>query len=48
MTKEQLVETIKRILNTSVDISFLLRLTASELEKLVACIRARLDQKDHH
>jgi hypothetical protein len=47
MDKEQLVETIKRILKTDYDLSFLLRLRVAELEKLVACIRARIDQKDH-
>jgi hypothetical protein len=47
MDKEQLVETIKRILNTDSDLSFLLRLRTSELERLVACVRARIDQKDH-
>ena len=47
MDKVQLVETIKRILKTDSDLSFLLRLKVPELERLVACIRARIDQKDH-
>jgi hypothetical protein len=44
MTKEQLIETIKRILNTDLDLSFLRKLTEKELETLVASIRERVDR----
>ena len=44
MTKEQLIEIIQRILNTDIDLSFLLQLKEDELEKLVAAIRERIEQ----
>jgi hypothetical protein len=44
MSKEQLLEIIQSILNTDIDLSFLLQLEESELEILVACIRDRIDQ----
>ncbi len=40
MTKEELIETIQRILSTEVDLKFLLQLKQQELETLLACIRA--------
>jgi hypothetical protein len=42
MTKEELLETIQRILSTDVDLTFLLQLKRQELETLLACIRAGL------
>ena len=42
MTKEKLIDTIKRILNTDSDLEFLLQLKKQELETLLACIRAGL------
>ena len=44
MTKEKLIEIVQGILNTDVDLSFLLQLKKSELETLVACIRDRVEQ----
>ncbi len=44
MTKEKLIGIMQGILGTEVDLSFLLQLKKSELETLVACIRARIDQ----
>jgi hypothetical protein len=44
MTKEKLVEKIKQLLKTDSDFSFLLILKKEELERLVACIRDRVDQ----
>lgn len=44
MTKEELIEIIKGILKTDIDLSLLLQLENSELETLVACIRERLEQ----
>jgi len=44
MTKERLVEKIKELLKTDIDLNFLLILEDEELERLVACIRDRVDQ----
>ena len=44
MTKEKLMEIIKEILKTDIDLRFLLQLTETELETLVACIRDRIEQ----
>ena len=47
MTKDQLIETIKKILDTDHDLSFLAKLTVSELETLAATIRGRVDRATH-
>jgi hypothetical protein len=39
MTKEKRIETIQRVLNTDIDLTFLLQLKQTELETLLACIR---------
>jgi hypothetical protein len=44
MTKEKLIEIIKTLLKADADLRFLLQLKEKELEKLVACIRDRIDQ----
>ena len=44
MTKEKLVEKIKELLRTDRDLNFLLQLEKKEIEKLLACIRDRVDQ----
>jgi len=44
MTNEELVKKIEELLNTDADLDFLLALNKKDLEKLVACIRGRLDQ----
>jgi hypothetical protein len=44
MTKEELIEIIKNILKTDLDLGFLVQLKKGELETLVACIRERVDQ----
>ena len=44
MTNEELVKKIKKLLETDADLDFLLVLKKKDLEKLVACIRGRLDQ----
>ncbi len=44
MTKEKLVEKIRELLKTDIDLDFLLILEEEELERLVACIRDRVDQ----
>lgn len=43
MTKEKLIKTIHRVLDTDISLEFLLKLTESELETLIACIRNRVD-----
>ena len=44
MTKEKLIEIVQGILNTDVDLNFLLQLKKNELETLVACIRNRVEE----
>ena len=44
MTKEKLIEMIQRILNTDIDLGFLLQLKKTELETLLACIRHEVGQ----
>jgi len=44
MTNEELVKKVKELLQTDADLAFLLVLRKKDLEKLLACIRARLDQ----
>jgi len=44
MNKEKLMEIIKDILKTDINLRFLLQLTETELETLVACIRDRVEQ----
>jgi len=44
MTKEKLVDKTKELLKTDIDLSLLLILKKEELERLVACIRDRVDQ----
>jgi hypothetical protein len=39
MAKENLIEMIQRLLNTDIDVGFLLQLKKIELETLLACIR---------
>jgi len=43
MTKEELIEILKRVLKTESDIEFLLKLDGTELETLVAIIRDRVE-----
>ena len=44
MTKEKIVEKITNILNTDLDLNFLMVLKEKDLETLIACIRDRVDQ----
>jgi hypothetical protein len=44
MTKKELVEKIKELLKTDNDLNFLLELKKEEIERLVACIRDRVDK----
>ncbi len=43
MDKNGLVEIIKKLLKTEMDLNFLLNLTESDLITLVGCIRERCD-----
>jgi len=44
MGKTELLEIIKKLLNTETNLEFLLKLPESDLETLVVCIRERCDQ----
>ncbi|MCU0595705.1 MAG: hypothetical protein MUC98_09625 [Desulfobacterota bacterium] len=44
MTNDELVKKVEDLLNTDADLDFLLVLKKRDLEKLVACIRGRLEQ----
>jgi len=44
MTKEKLINIIMGLLDTDLDLSFLLQLKKGDLETLVACIRDRVGQ----
>ena len=46
MTKDKLIEILKSILKTDVDLGFMYQLEQKQLEVLVACIRDRLEQKE--
>ncbi len=46
MTKYELVEKIKELLMTDIDLNFLLDLKKEEIERLVAIIRERVDLKN--
>lgn len=45
MTKEELIEKIKKILKTDSDLSFLLQLKQGDVETLISCIRDRVDNQ---
>jgi hypothetical protein len=44
MTNEELAKKIKELLKTDADLNFLMVLRRKDVEKLVACIRGRVDQ----
>jgi len=44
MTKDKLVDKIKELLKTDLNLDFLLKLKKEEIERLVACIRDRVDR----
>ncbi len=43
MTREQLIDIIKRLLETDAELDFLSKLSKSELETLVAAVRDRVE-----
>ena len=44
MTKEQLIEIIKKLFGTDSDMDFLSKLSRSEFETLVAAVRNRVEK----
>jgi hypothetical protein len=44
ITKEKLTSIIKELLKTDTDLRFLQELCREDLEKLVACVRDRIDR----
>jgi len=44
MTKDKMVDKIRELLKTDNDLDFLLKLKKEEIERLVACIRDRVDR----
>jgi len=44
MIKDKVVDKIKELLKTDLNLDFLLELKKEEIEKLVACIRDRVGQ----
>jgi len=44
MTKQKLIEIIEKLLQTETDLGFLLQLSYSDLQSLVACVRDRVDK----
>ena len=44
MTKKELLEKIRELLKTDLNLDFLLGLKKEEIERLIACIRDRVDQ----
>jgi len=44
MNKTELLEIIKKLLKTESNLDFLLKLSESDLEALIVCIRERFDQ----
>ncbi len=43
MGKEALIEVIRRVLKTDLSLTFLMKLEREELEKILVCIRERLE-----
>ena len=46
--KPKLIEIIQKILKTDDDLGFLSKLDRIEIEKLIACIRDRIDHQGSH
>jgi hypothetical protein len=43
MTKNELIEILKKLLETDMELDFLKNLTEENLQTLAACVRSRLD-----
>ncbi|MBW1732460.1 MAG: hypothetical protein JRJ75_16540 [Deltaproteobacteria bacterium] len=44
MTKHQLIEILKKLLETDADLDFLQKLDDQEIQTLIACVRSRVDE----
>ena len=44
MKKQELIEILKKLLETDTDMEFLRQLNDEDLQTLVACVRGRVDQ----
>ena len=44
MRKKELIEILKKLLETDTDLEFLRQLSDGDLQTLVACVRGRVDQ----
>ena len=44
MRKKELIEILKKLLETDTDLEFLRQLSDEDLQTLVACVRGRVDQ----
>lgn len=44
MTKEKLIDILKKLLKTDTNLDFLLQLSDEDLSTLVACVRGRVDE----
>jgi hypothetical protein len=45
MTRETLIEILEKLLRADAQLGFLQQLSEAELQTLVACVRARVDQE---
>ncbi len=43
MTKQELIDILRKLFETDLDLDFLLKLDQEDLQTLVACVRSRLD-----
>lgn len=44
MKKQELIKILRKLLETDMDLDFLLQLKGDDLRTLVACVRGRVDQ----
>ena len=44
MKKQELIQILKKLLETDTELEFLRQLTEEDLQTLVACVRGRVDQ----
>jgi hypothetical protein len=44
MRKQELIDILKKLLETDADLDFLRQLTDEDLQTLVACVRGRVEQ----
>jgi len=45
MKKQELIEILRKLLDTDTELDFLLQLKGDDLRTLVACVRGRVDQE---